>query len=55
MRVAACRDANPESFIEWVIGNAGPKLEGRPMLGNFCGWVQLRKTLPREHDPLGAE
>lgn len=21
--------------------------------GNFCGWMQLRKTIPYEHDPLG--
>jgi thymidylate synthase ThyX len=27
---------------------------GIPFLGNFCGWVQYRKTIPNEHDIKGA-
>lgn len=28
---------------------------GRPVLGNFTGWVQFRKTLPNESDPLSPD
>jgi hypothetical protein len=33
-----------------VFHNNGETNEQVPFIGNFKGWLQLRKTIPNEHD-----
>lgn len=43
------------SDYRWVHrSDAGTPLVGASFCGNFRGWVQYRKTIPHEHDILGA-